>query len=101
MLPTVFLLSTYIFTLVAARVRAQAGPPVVWCHPYGYDQRMPLQLLGSRFIKRLGGEHSVALFGSMFWIGRTAFPHMTGQYFVDGFRLAGPGDHPRQRAENL
>ncbi|HJN14972.1 MAG TPA: DUF6785 family protein, partial [Armatimonadota bacterium] len=88
-LPAASLLTTYIFTLVAARVRAQAGPPVVWCHPYGYDQRMPLQLLGSRFIKRLGGAHSVALFGSMFWIGRTAFPHMTAQYFVDGFRLAG------------
>jgi len=89
LLPTITILSMLIFTLVASRVRAEAGPPVVWCHPYGYDQRMPYQLLGSRLIKRMGGVRPMALFGAMYWIGRTAYPHQVGQYFVDGFQLAG------------
>lgn len=83
-----FLGTMYVFTLVTARVRAEAGPPVVWCHPYGYDQRMPYQLLGSRYIASVGGAQSMALFGVLFWIGRTAYPHQVGQYFVDGFQLA-------------
>ena len=97
-LPTVFLLSMYAFTLVAARVRAEAGPPVVWCHPYGYDEQMPYQLLGSRYIASLGGPKSMALFGSLFWIGRTAYPHQIAQYFVDGFQLA---HHGRAKRSHL
>ncbi len=88
-LPLSVVLSTLMFTLVASRVRAEAGPPVVWCHPYGYDQQMPYQLLGSRYIKHRGGAKAMALFGAMFWPGRAAYPHQIGQYFVDGFQLAG------------
>ncbi len=100
-LPAVSLLTTYVFALVAARVRAQAGPPIVWCHPYGYDQRMPLDLMGSRYVRGLGGDRAIALFGSMFWIGRTAFPHMTGQYFADGFRLTDFGHVRRSHMAGL
>ncbi len=97
-LPVIFLVCLYIFTLVAARVRAEAGPPVVWCHPYGYDQQMPLQLLGSRAIKSLGGDKSLALFGVLFWIGRAAYPHQVAQYFVDSLQLA---HHGRARRSHM
>lgn len=94
-LTLIFLLSMFIFTLVAARVRAEAGPPVAWCHPYGYDLQMPYQLLGSRFLKSVGGEKGMALFGILFWIGRTAYPHQVAQYVVDGLQLAHHGNMRR------
>ena len=100
-LACIFMVSMFIFVLVAARVRAEAGPPVVWCHPYGFDQRMPMQLLGSRYIMALGGPKATVLFSSMYWIGRTAYPHQIGQYFADGFQLAGYADAKRSHMVGL
>ncbi len=82
-----FFASLYLFTLVAARIRAEAGPPVLWTHPYGFDTIMPIHLLGTRAIRGLGTPQSMVLFYSLFWIGRTVFAHSTAQAFTDGLKL--------------
>lgn len=81
----------YMFVLVAARVRAEVGPPVVWTHPYGFDQTMPVHLLGTRNIMRMAGPQGTVLFYALFYIGRTVFAHTTAQSFTDGLRLADTG----------
>ncbi len=100
-LTVIWLLTMYMFTLVAARVRAEAGPPVVWCHPYGFDKQMPFQLLGSRYVKSLGGDKALAMFSGLFWIGRAAYPHQVAQYAADGFKLAGYAKAKRNQLMGL
>jgi len=100
-LTVIWLVTMYMFTLVAARVRAEAGPPVVWCHPYGFDKQMPFQLLGSRYVKSLGGDKALAMFSGLFWIGRGAYPHQVAQYAADGFKLAGYAKAKRNQLMGL
>ena len=82
-----FFVSLYMFTLVAARIRAEAGPPVLWTHPYGFDTIVPIHLLGTRTIRGLGSSQSMVLYYALFWIGRTVFAHSTAQAFTDGLKL--------------
>ncbi len=82
-----FFASLYMFTLVAARIRAEAGPPVLWTHPYGFDTIVPIHLLGTRAIRGIGSPQSMVLYYAMFWIGRTVFAHSTAQAFTDGLKL--------------
>jgi hypothetical protein len=82
-----FFVSLYMFTLVAARIRAEAGPPVLWTHPYGFDTVVPIHLLGTRAIRGLGPPNSMILYYALFWIGRTVFAHSTAQAFTDGLKL--------------
>jgi hypothetical protein len=89
-----FFVSLYMFTLVAARIRAEVGAPVLWTHPYGFDTIMPIHLLGTRFIRGLGSPRSMILYYAMFWIGRTVFAHSTAQAFTDGLKLP---EHVRAR----
>ncbi len=87
----------YMFVLVAARIRAEVGPPVTWNHPYGFDTVVPMHLLGSRGLTRLTGPQGMVLYQALFYIGRTVFAHTTAQYFTDGLRLADFG-HARRRS---
>lgn len=96
-----FFLSMFVFVIVAGRVRAEAGPPVAWCHPYGYDQQMPMHILGTRALRGFGGEKQLGLFGILFWIGRAAYPHQVGQYFLDGFQLAHHAEAKRSHFAGL
>lgn len=82
-----FFASLYMFVLVAARIRAEAGPPVLWTHPYGFDTIVPVHLLGSRAIRGVGSPQSMVLYYALFWIGRTVFAHSSGQAFADGLKL--------------
>ena len=75
------------FVLVAARIRAEAGPPVPWTHPYGFDTtvpdppvRQPLSCGGRR-------AEPMVLYYALFWIGRTVFAHSAAQDFTDGLKL--------------
>jgi len=79
--------SLYMFVLIAARIRAEAGPPVLWTHPYGFDTTVPIQLLGNRFIRGYGSPQSMVLYYALFWLGRTVFPHSAAQAFTDGLKL--------------
>lgn len=79
--------SLYMFVLIAARIRAEAGPPVLWTHPYGFDTIVPIQLLGNRFIRGYGSPRSMVLYYALFWLGRTVFPHSAAQAFTDGLKL--------------
>jgi magnesium-transporting ATPase (P-type) len=90
----------YMFVLVAARVRAEVGAPVVWNHPYGFDQTMPVHWLGTKNIMHMAGPQGTVLFYAMFYIGRTVFAHTTAQAFTDGLRLADHG-HVNRRSINM
>lgn len=81
----------YMYVLVACRVRAEVGPPVAWNHPYGFDQRTPVHLMGTRALRAVEGERGTVLYYALFWIGRTIFAHSAGQYVTDGLRLADYG----------
>jgi hypothetical protein len=78
----------FMYVLIASRIRAEIGPPVVWNHPYGFDQQTPVHLLGTRAIRNLAGPGGTTLFYGLFWIGRTVFAHTAAQYQIDGMRLA-------------
>jgi hypothetical protein len=91
----------FMFVIVAARIRAEVGPPVLWTHPYGFDQTMPVHFLGSRNIIHMAGQKGLVLFYALFWIGRTVFAHSTAQYFTDGLRLADVGQVKRRSINAL
>ncbi len=86
----IYFATLYMFVLVTARIRAEAGPPVTWTHPYGYDTQVAVHLFGNKFIRGYGSAQPMVLYYSLFYIGRTVFAHSAGQYFVDGLKL---GDH--------
>ncbi len=83
----IYFVVLYMFVLVAARIRAEAGPPVLWTHPYGFDTIVPIQLLGNRFLRGYGGPQSMVLYYALFYIGRTVFGHSAAQAFTDGLKL--------------
>jgi len=91
----------YMFVLVAARIRAEAGPPVTWTHPYGYDTEVAIHLLGSRYIRGYGSIQPMVLYYALFYIGRTVFAHSGSQYFADGYRLVDYGRAKRAAALKL
>ncbi len=93
-----YFLSLYMFVLIAARIRAEAGPPVQWCHPYGFDTRVPEQILGTRFLRGVGEPGPMVLYYSLFWIGRTVFAHTAGQAMADGLRLVDHAPAKRRSA---
>ncbi|MEN6304932.1 MAG: DUF6785 family protein [Armatimonadia bacterium] len=89
----------YMFVLVAARIRAEVGPPVTWTVPYGFDTIVPQHFLGTRSMQHMLGPQGFVLYNALFFIGRTVFAHATAQYFTDGLRLADVG-HVRRRSIN-
>jgi len=91
----------YMFVTVTARIRAEAGPPVPWTHPYGFDTEMPTHLLGNAFLRGYGPLTGIVQFYSLFYIGRTVFAHSAGQYFTDGYRLIDYGNAKRSSALKL
>ncbi len=91
----------YMFVTVTARIRAEAGPPVPWTHPYGFDTEMPTHLLGNAFIRGHGPLTGIVQFYSLFYVGRTVFTHSAGQYFADGYRLVDYGGAKRSAALKL
>ncbi len=93
--------SMYMFVLVTARMRAEAGPPVPWTHPYGYDTEMLYHLLGNRYIRGYGPLQPMVQFYSLFYIGRTVFAHSAGQYFADGYRVIDYGEAKRSSVLKL
>jgi len=84
----IYFATLYMYVLIAARIRAEIGPPVAWNHPYGFDQQTPVHLLGTRAIRNLAGPTGTSLFYGLFYIGRTIFAHSAAQYQIDGMRLA-------------
>lgn len=84
----IYFATLYMYVLIAARIRAEIGPPVAWNHPYGFDQQTPVHLLGTRTIRNLAGPRGTTLFYGLFYIGRTIFAHSAAQYQIDGMRLA-------------
>ena len=84
----IYFVTLYMYVLIAARIRAEIGPPVAWNHPYGFDQQTPVHLMGTRAIRHLAGPTGTTLFYGLFWIGRTIFAHSAAQYQIDGLRLA-------------
>ncbi len=97
----IYFASLYMFVTVTARIRAEAGPPVPWTHPYGFDTEMPTHLLGNAFLRGHGPLTGMIQFYSLFYIGRTVFAHSAGQYFADGYRLVDYGNAKRSSALKL
>lgn len=95
---TLYLASLSVYILVAARIRAEAGPPTQWTHPWGIDQHTPIHLIGTRATLEALGRKGMVLYYALFWIGRTIFAHSAAQYSIDSLRLA---DHGRLRRRSM
>ncbi|MGC9317536.1 MAG: DUF6785 family protein [Armatimonadota bacterium] len=93
-----YFITLWMFVLVAARIRAEAGPPVLWTHPYGFDTVVPVHLLGNRWLRGTGSPQSMVLYYALFWIGRTVLAHSAGQAFIDGLKLP---DYVRARRSSF
>ncbi len=91
-----YLASLFTFILVAARVRAEAGPPSQWNHPWGIDHYVPVHLFGSRALLDRFGRRGLTLYFSLFYLGRTIFAHSSAQYAIDSYRLADHGPVSRR-----
>lgn len=91
----IYFATLYMFVLVTARIRAEAGPPVDWTHPYGYDTQVGIQLAGNKFIRGYGPPTPMVLYYALFYIGRTVFAHIAGQAFTDGLKLVEYGNAKR------
>ncbi|MBC7287628.1 MAG: hypothetical protein H5T86_06195 [Armatimonadetes bacterium] len=93
-----FTASLLTFVLVSARVRAEAGPPIQWTHPWGIDQHVPLHLFGTKAALDVLGRKGMVVYYSLFWLGRTIFAESAGSYAIDAFRLA---DYGRVRRSSM
>ena len=94
----IYFATLYMFTLVASRIRAEAGPPVPWTHPYGYDTQVAIHLFGDKFIRGYGSPQPMVLYYGLFYIGRTVFAHSGAQYFTDSLKLVDYGNAKRSAA---
>ncbi len=85
-----------LFALVTARMRAEAGLPVVWLHPYNYEKTMILNALGSQGIVDIGGWQSLTLLSTLSFLSRHYFAHISAQNQMDLLKLSDEA-HVRRR----
>jgi len=77
--------------VVYARLRAEAGAPLVWAYPYGQAHRAIKYFMNSRVIVGAGPEYrSATIFNLLIFMSRGYFPTVSG-YGIEGFTLGRGG----------
>lgn len=76
------------YSLVYARIRAEAGIPYSQVYPTDFPLLNMQIFLGSRGLKALGPDSSMVALGSVGWLSYHYYSHFMAAYQLDGFRLA-------------
>ncbi len=79
-----------LFAVTYARVRAEAGSPMVWLFPIMEQWDMMIYSVGSAPYQRGTGFNNLTVFTLFYWLARGYFPTMAG-YQVEGFKIADEG----------
>lgn len=85
-----------LFTLVYARIRAEAGVPFTFVFPEGMSREMIVNSLSTSSALQIGGERSFTLLHSFGWLSRFHHPMEEAAYQADSFKLAEQGRIPRR-----
>lgn len=73
--------------IVYARIRAEAGVPMIWAFPYGAHHKAITQIFGSKWLHPNNSWANATIFSTMLFMSRGYFPALVG-YQVEGWRLA-------------
>ncbi len=85
----------FLVALVYARMRAEAGVPLIWMFPYYQHFKFFKYALGPKFLYEHGGYRSLTVFTTLMIMSRGYFPSLQG-YQVEGFKLSeDTGINPR------
>ncbi len=82
-----YFLIILLFAVTYARVRAEAGSPMVWLFPIMKQWQMMTYIGGSAPLQRGTGFGNLTVFTLFYWMARGYFPTMSG-YQVEGFKIA-------------
>lgn len=98
LLALIFFATVLSYSLVYARIRAEAGIPYNQIYPTDYPIKNLQIFLGSRGLLAFGGEKNLVLLGSMGWLSYHYTSHFMAAYQIDGLRL---GDEAGMRASDM
>lgn len=84
-----------LFAVTYARMRAEAGSPMVWLFPIMKQWDMFAYVGGSAPLHRGMSYNNLTIFTIFYWLARGYFPTMSG-YQIEGFKIADEA-HIRQR----
>jgi len=73
--------------LVCARIRAEAGIPLIWAFPFYIPKQMLMYTFGSAALLSNGGPASLTALALLTFLARGYFPALIG-YQVDSFKTA-------------
>jgi len=76
------------YSLVYARIRAEAGIPYSQTFPVDYPIKNLQTFFGGRGLLAFGHERNLVALGSLGWLSYHYYPHFMAAYQIDGIRLA-------------
>ena len=82
--------------LASARIRADAGVPLIWLFPFYQQKKVLLNLLGTAPFVTGGLPGTMTIFALMTFLARGYFPALIG-YQVDSFKMAEAARLPRRQ----
>lgn len=96
LLAAIFFGTVLSYSLVYARIRAEAGIPYSQIFPADFPIRSLQIFLGSKGLLSFGKERSLVILGSMGWLSYHYGSHLMAAYQIDGLRLADDADVRRR-----
>ncbi|HIE52296.1 MAG TPA: hypothetical protein EYP85_11105 [Armatimonadetes bacterium] len=82
-----YLTIVFLYALVYARLRAEAGIPYSVIYPVDQPQEMLVNVLGGRGLARFG-ERGVVIFASLSWLSHHYYAEFMAAYGLDGLKLS-------------
>lgn len=86
----VYFIIILLFAVTYARLRAEAGSPMVWLFPIMKQWEMMYHIGGSAVLQRGTGWGNLTIFSMFYWLSRGFFPTMAG-YQIESSRIAQEG----------
>lgn len=82
-----YLILLLLYTVVQARLRAEAGIPLGWPYPFGTQKTTFDYVLGTKGIKALGGEQGLVMLSFYSWLSRYNYLGETAAFQTDNLAL--------------
>lgn len=86
----IYLFLFFLFSLVYARARAEAGAAMVWLFPFYQHKRMMINIAGSEPYVRFGGWSNLTIFSLLMFLSRGYFQSMMA-YQIEATKIADQG----------
>ncbi|MEN6344910.1 MAG: DUF6785 family protein [Armatimonadia bacterium] len=96
LLAAIFFATILAYSLVYARIRAEAGIPYCQIYPTDYPIKNLQIFLGARGLLAFGKERNLVLLSSLGWLSYHYYSHFMAAYQIDGLRLADEADMRRR-----